>query len=104
VAAGSSHSFNQPFVNGSFTTIPRFIYAINSYGIKPSAQFNITSIGYTINLTNLLTTYYVITVTVKGIRMMALHYQYIAIEGYNHLYHISMDDNNYTTTCTISFN
>ena len=102
VSAGASHSFNQPFVNGSFTTVPRFIYAINSYGISPTAQFNTTSIGYSIAMTNLLTTYYVLTVTAKGIRMISLYYHYIAIEGYTTLYFISMDNTNYTTKCKIS--
>lgn len=77
--AGTSHTYLQPFVNGSFTRVPRFIYAMNSYGLDISTIYNTTSIGYSIQLTNLLTTYYRITVTVIGIKMIALNYQYIAI-------------------------
>jgi len=52
---------------------------MNSYGIDTSNLYNTTSIGYSIAITQLLTTYYNLTVTVYGIKMLALNYQYIAI-------------------------
>jgi len=102
VNAGTSYSFLQPFVNASFTSIPRFTYAMNSYGLDASLLYNTTLIGYSINITQILTSYYNLTVTVIGIRMIALNYQYIAVEGYTNLYYISMDNTIYSRTCTQS--
>lgn len=77
----------QHFNYTGFTSTPRIILAMKSYGTKPASSIPLLTIGFRINIVSKNATNFTYTVSASGATLIALHYQYFAVEGYtNSLY------------------
>jgi hypothetical protein len=79
----------------SFSSTPRVIVSMKSYGVFPSTTFTSLSMGYRFSIVSRNATNLTYSVTAIGVTLMALHYQYFAVVGYTNLYHMQF----YTIPC-----
>jgi len=77
----------QHFNNTGFSSSPRIILAMKSYGTIPATSILSLTMGFRINIVSKNATNFTYTVSASGATLIALHYQYFAVEGYtNSLY------------------
>ena len=70
-----------------FASAPRIIFAMKSYGTRPASSISSLTMGFRINIVTKNATNFTYTVSAFGATLVALHYQYFAVEGYtNSLY------------------
>jgi hypothetical protein len=72
----------------NFTGAPRVIVAMKSYGMLPVSSFTGLNAGFRFNITGKNNTNFTYTVTTFGVTVVALHYQYFAVLGYDNLYYM----------------
>jgi hypothetical protein len=72
----------------NFAGTPRVIVGMKSYGMLPLTAFTALNTGFRFNITSRNATNLTFTVTTFGVTVVALHYQYLAVLGYDNLYYM----------------
>ena len=86
VAANTTVTGALHFNNTKLNSTPRVILALKSYGVIPSSAITSLPIGYMITITSKNSTNLTYSLTTYGAAIVALHYQYLAVVGYNNVF------------------
>jgi hypothetical protein len=76
------------FNKTNFNSTPRVIVGMKAYGMLPISSVTGSNPGFRFNITGVNRTNLTFSVTTFDVTVIGLHYQYLAVVGYNNLYYM----------------